>query len=427
MRAMSPSGSNDTAPAAIKHVVIVNDRAVPKGGASAVALRSAVALKRAGLPVTVLAGGEAVWPELTAAGVETVLVETSEIGDESVRGKAALRALWNRDAARGLTALLARLPRAGTIVHIHSWGKGLSPSVFAAAHRAGAPIVATLHDYGFVCPNAGLHVFPTGKPCELRPMSAACLASDCDARSRLHKLWRIARQFSLAQIARAPRIVDRLISVSDYAAGIYRPFLPPDKPLTVVPNPIMATDRGPAEPASSRDFVFVGRLSREKGAVLFAEAAARLGLAPVFVGEGELAAQVLARCPQATITGWLDPEGVTARIRAARAVVLPALWRETQGMVVPEALANGVPVVVSSGTAPASAVRDGDTGLIFDNGDIDDLCRALGRLLADDQIVRRMGGTAYAEYWAQPADMERHLTGLMEVYGAAAASTRSLA
>jgi len=409
-------------PPALKHVVIVNDRAVPKGGASTVALQSAMALARAGVAVTVFAGGTAVWEELETAGVRTVLVETAEIGDAAVRGKAMLRTLWNRDAARALAGLLDRLPRPGTVVHVHSWGKGLSPSVFAAAGRAGLPLVATLHDYGFVCPNAGLHVFPTGKPCELRPMSIACLARNCDARSQLHKLWRIARQLALEQVARAPLIVDRLIAVSDYAAAIYRPLLPSGVRLTVVPNPIDATDCGPADPASHCDLVFVGRLSREKGALLLAEAAARLGLAPVYVGEGELADEVLARCPAARVTGWLDREGVTARIRAARAVVLPATWRETQGMVVPEALANGVPVVVSSGTAPASAVSDGETGLVFENGSVDDLCRALRRL-DDDDLVRRMGRTGYDRYWNAPADLARHLAGLLTLYGEAVAET----
>ncbi len=402
-------------PSGLKHIVIVNDRAVPMGGASTVALRSAVALANAGLAVTVFAGGKAVWDALDAAGVRTILVETAEIGDESVRGKAALKALWNRDAARQLTALLKTLPPRGTVVHVHSWGKGLSPSVFAAARRCGMPLVATLHDYGFVCPNAGLHVFPTGRPCELRPMTLACLARDCDARSRLHKAWRVARQLSLEQMARAPHHVDRLIAVTTYAADIYRPLLPPDSALTVVPNPIDVTDAGPADPAARSNIVFIGRLSREKGAMLLAQAAADLGLAPVFVGEGELADAIRARCPDATITGWLDRTDVTAHIRAARAVVLPATWRETQGMVVPEALANGVPVVVSSGTAPASAVRDGETGLVFDNGSADDLARTLSRL-ADDDLVRRMGATAYAEYWRAPNDMPRHLAGLIAIY-----------
>ncbi|MDF7774424.1 glycosyltransferase family 4 protein [Sphingomonas sp. AOB5] len=419
----SPSAS---IPASLKHVVIVNDRAVPKGGASAVALQSAVALARAGVAVTVFAGGSAVWGELDAAGVRTVLVETSEIGDESVRGKAAFRALWNRGSARGLTDLLNSLPRPGTVVHVHSWSKGLSPSIFAAAERAGVPIVATLHDYGFVCPNAGLHDFPTGKPCMLRPMSAACLTQNCDSRSRLHKLWRIARQLSLEQVARAPRIVDRLISVTAYAADIYRPLLPKGSPLTVLPNPIDATDLGPADPAANADILFIGRLSREKGTLILAEAAARRGLAPVFVGEGELADEVLARCPQATVTGWLDRAGVTARLRSARAVVLPATWRETQGMVVPEALANGVPVVVSSGTAPASAVRNRETGLVFENGSVDDLARVLG-LLEDDDLVHRMGRTGYDEFWREPPDMARHLSGLLSIYAEVLAPAKAAA
>lgn len=399
----------------LRHVVIVNDRAVPIGGASAVALQSAIALVSTGIRVTVFAGGRDIWPELLGSGVDVITVEQDEIASRSLG--AAVSGFWNLSAHRELRRLLKQHDPKSTIVHVHSWSKALSPSVFSAVATSGFHQLLTLHDYGFVCPNAALHDFPSGTACTRDPMSRACVTRNCDARHATHKLWRIGRQLSLQWLARAHEHVDAAICVTDYARDVYKKHVPSTLPLITVKNPIAVDDLGPADPATKRDVLYIGRLSREKGAVVFAEAASALRLPAVFVGEGEMARDVLERYPEASITGWLARADVTNRIRNARAIVVPSLWRETQGMVVFEALANGVPPIVSSGTAPASFVSDGKTGLIFDNGDSASLANALRRL-EDQRVVRELGLAGYIDYWASPATMSAHVASLRAVYEA---------
>ncbi|WP_420134041.1 glycosyltransferase family 4 protein [Rhodopseudomonas sp.] len=399
----------------LPHVVVVNDRAFPGGGASKVALQSAIGLARRGHRVTVFAAMGPTAPELIDAGIDVHLLGQADLASGR-RITMAAQGLWNATAAQQIASLLASAQRGRTIVHIHSWSKALSASVFAAAGRSGHPVIATLHDYGFVCPNAALHDFPSGKACTRTPMSPGCLAAGCDARARAHKLWRVARQVTLTHIARASTVLAAAVCVTDYSLRIMRPFVSPRLEMIVVPNPIDVADHGPAVPAQSKHFTYVGRFSREKGVLLAAAAAERAGVSLVLVGDGELRDDVARISPSATITGWLTAENVGKTIRASRAVVVPSLWRETQGMVVPEALSAGVPVIAATETAPAAAIEPGVTGLLFENGDAAALAHLFSRLATNDRLVEALGAAAYRRYWQAPATMNRHLDGLEALY-----------
>ena len=396
-------------------IVIVNDRAYPAGGASKVALESARGLAARGHDVTVLAAMGPASDDLAAAGVKTEVIGQGDLATGASPAM-AIQGLWNTRAEAKLAEVLSRCPPGRTVVHIHSWSKALSPSVFAAAGRSGHPVVATLHDYGFACPNAALHIFPTGRPCTLRPMSVPCLTTNCDSRRYHHKLWRVARQTSLQHVAHAASRLHTAICVSDYSHDILRPLLPPALRTAVIDNPIDTVDEGPADPGAGDGFVYVGRFSAEKGVLLLAQATADLDLPVVFVGEGALDGEIRRINPRAVLTGWLPAAQVRARMRAGRALVIPSTWRETQGMVAPEAFAAGLPVIASSDTAPATATRQGLTGLIFRNGDLDSLKSALTAMAGDAGAARRMGRQAYAAFWSDPPTLGRHLDRLEALY-----------
>lgn len=403
--------------AAPLHVIVVNDRASPLGGASKVAVTSAIGLARRGHRVTLLAAQGPADPELAASGVEVRLLNQADLASATSRAAVAVQGLWNFRAAAALRKIAAPLPKASTVIHIHSWSKALSPSVFAAARDTGMATLHTLHDYGFVCPNAALHDFGLGAACQLKPMSAACLGRNCDSRRYAHKLWRIGRQVSLEGVAHAADAVDMALCVSPFAQDVYAPLLPARLRTRVLANPIDVADLGAIDAASNKTFVYVGRLSREKGVLILAKAA-RLADVPLrFIGEGELAPEVRALNPDAEITGWLPSSQVIEEMRRARALVLPAVWRETQGMVIPEAMANGLPCIASAGTAPGAAIHDGVTGRLCANGDVEDLAAILRELASDDAAVSRMGREAHAGYWSAPPTLDRHLSALEAAYG----------
>lgn len=395
-------------------IVILCDHAHPSGGLSKVAIAGAVGLARRGHRVRFFTAVPPIDPALLTDGITVHCLEQPDLKGNADRVQAALRGIWNREAARALESLLGSCPANDTVIHIHGWAKALSPSVFPVCRKSGLPVLLTLHDYFPLCPNGAFFVFPEGVNCPHRALSAGCLATDCDARARHHKWWRAARH-AAGSLAGGFTEGMALVTLSDRQRAVIAPHLPPGTVTLPVPNPVEVEDRGPAPVAGNRPVLFVGRLSREKGAALLAEAAALAGCPVRFVGDGDEAAAVRRLNPDAELAGWLPPDAVLEEVRRARALVVPSLWYETFGLAAYEALANGVPVVVSDNCAAAEAVLPGENGFLFRSGDVSDLARCL-RLLSHDAEVERMGRNAHERYWRAPFTLDRHLDRLEEVY-----------
>src|SRR3546814_17598218 len=82
-----------------------------------------------------------------------------------------------------------------------------------------------MHDYFLACPNGAYFTFPRNAPCGLRPLSPACIASNCDSRSYSHKLVRIVRQDVTARILERMPEPLTLINVSAFSQQVIAPFL----------------------------------------------------------------------------------------------------------------------------------------------------------------------------------------------------------
>ena len=180
-------------------------------------------------------------------------------------------------------------------------------------------------------------------------------------------------------------------------------------------NPSDFDDSGKIDVAKNRAFVFVGRLSAEKGATLFAEAAREAEVQAVFVGDGDEKESILRTNPDATITGWLDRDKVLARYREARALVFPSLWFECQPLAVLEALSLGVPVIVTDRCAASEAVVDGQNGYRFQRGNVADLVNKIG-LMKDDRHAAKLSDQAYRLGRAGMHGMDEHVRELIDVY-----------
>jgi glycosyltransferase involved in cell wall biosynthesis len=146
-------------------------------------------------------------------------------------------------------------------------------------------------------------------------------------------------------------------------------------------------------------FLYVGRLSREKGLddlfAAFAVIYARFPRAKLhLVGSGplaqELADSVAAQNMSHAISflGSKTLEEIAVLFQKCTALVLPS-HSEPWGLVVNEALSYGCPVVVSSacGCVPDLAL-DGLTGYSFEYGNVDDLVKALDavRQFSEDRV-----------------------------------------
>ncbi len=396
-------------------VVICVDHASVTGGQAKVAVDSAIGLKRHGHRPIFFAATGPVAPELLAEGIEVICLEQSDLLGNPSQAAAAMQGTWNVKAVDALGKLLASLPRDKCIVHVHGWAKSLSPAIAWPIRASGLPAIYTIHEYFLFCPNGGFYNYPQGHACKLEPLSAACWMTHCDSRTYSRKLWRNARLVLAREVMRLPEAFHDYIALSGFQREIVGKRLPRGAELHIVGNPVEVDDLGPKPNPASGEIIFVGRMSMEKGPVLFAKAARALGLIPTFVGDGPVAAELKAAYPEAKMLGWQKPAAVREAMRAARALVFPSLWYEGQPLTVLEAKALGTPVIVSDGCAGREEVEDGVTGFWFKGGDAADLARVLA-LTQDDACISRLSAASYRAYWANPPTLDRHIERLTSVY-----------
>ncbi|WP_158810019.1 glycosyltransferase family 4 protein [Beijerinckia sp. L45] len=396
-------------------VVICFDHASITGGQAKVAFDSAVGLKRQGHRPIIFAAVGPIAPQLAEAGIETICLDQDDLIGNPSKLAAAVQGIWNGPAAKALDALLQRLPRENTIVHVHGWAKALSPSIAGPIARSGLPAVYSIHEYFQFCPNGGFYNYQRRHICHLTPLSAACWATNCDSRNYLRKLWRNVRLLTAKRIAHLPDIFSNYIAISGFQEDIVAPLVPKHVTLHRVSNPVSVPDLGPKPDPLSGEVIFVGRLSPEKGTLLFAEAARRIGMIPTFIGDGPVTAELAAKYPEARLLGWRDPAGVQSAMRAARALVFPSIWYEGQPLTVLEAKGLGVPIIVSDACAGREEVEDGVTGLWFKSQDVDDLARALA-VTRDDLKIAAMSKAAYAAYWRDPSTLDAHVGRITRIY-----------
>lgn len=197
------------------------------------------------------------------------------------------------------------------------------------------------------------------------------------------------------------------------------------------PNAIDAAafEKPSAERPRSSDgrVLYVGRLASEKslgvllGAWRRVEERTRAEL--VLVGSGPEEARLKALCEafrlkRVTWIPFLQPAELTSWYQASDVLVLPSR-SEPWGFVVNEAMASGLPVVVSEAVGSAAdLVSEGDTGWIVPVGDHTALAAKLEEALGDPHRRRRMGESAREkirditpERWAaNVARMTREIT-----------------
>ena len=400
-------------------VVVLNDFCHVQGGASKVAIDEAIGLANSGVDVVFVGAVGPVCEELRAAPLRVECLGQPQLLDVGKNPAVVLQGLWNHKAALKVREILRDLAPARTVVHLHGYTKALTTSPVRAARALGFPVVCTLHDFFAACPNGAFFDYGTAAPCRRRALSLGCVAAHCDKRHYAHKLFRVARGYLQRLLGHFPAAVEHYISLSERSAKILAPYLPKRAHLYALPNVVGVAEAPPVAAEKNSTILYVGRLDEEKGVRVLARAAAALGLAVTFVGDGPLRAEIEAM-PGATVTGWVGPEDVQRHLDTARCLVFPSLWYETYGLTVSEAAARGVPAIVSDISAAAERIEDGLTGWRFRSGDVEDLARCLAMTI-DNQRIGQAGLEAYRRYWQEAQTVTSHAQGLLKIYRSALA------
>lgn len=332
----------------------------------------------------------------------------------AAKARAALRSIYSRETVARINALVDVIRP--DVAQFHNIYHQISPSIITALAKRGVPMVQTLHDYKLVCP--GYLFQANGEICEL-----------CKERGRLsavrQKCLLGSRVASLVGVLEA-QLHDWLKTYSKIAYFLcpsrfmlekVAEYGIPREKLIHFPYFLPLEAYQPAF-GTSDYFIYLGRLSREKGvATLLAALKARRGsrLTCRILGEGPLEEQLKRQVAEWGLTnvefsGYLQGEELMATVRGAAFTVVPSEWYENFPFSILESFAQGTPVVGSRNGGIPEMVLPEQTGLTFAPKDAGDLAAALDWMEAHPEKVIEMGRIArrrMEELYAPDPHMEK--------------------
>ena len=276
-------------------VVVLSDVGVPSGGAERIALLMATLLVKRGLTVDFIVGDMTPDDPDGALGIRFHVMGVKPVHPDSTM-KALLSALYNFRVLKFVSEFISATDTPSTVYHLHAWSKALSPSVFSALAPVRGRVFVHIHDFFVTCPNGNYFNFQSNASCGQRALTWNCLRTACSKRNSVDKAWRTIRGFVVRYVRsghawRLMLIHERMRSAIEAEAGATRS-------LQTHRNPTEPLRSEPVDAAGQNGFIFVGRLSLEKGPDLACEAAKRAGVQITVVGEGEMRAALERRYPQ---------------------------------------------------------------------------------------------------------------------------------
>lgn len=275
----------------------------------------------------------------------------------------------------------------------------ISHSVFARV-APELPRIITFHGYQYECPKGGLYRKRRAEICQDKPIPCRIFRD------------RITHEFAS---------VDRILAISRFIEARLIDAGYPAEKIRYVPNGVPNLEsREPTKASKNRVFLYVGRITHNKGVVELIQAFKQLdaqGARLVIVGDGEYRETCEAAAAgdsRIEFVGWQSPDQVAAHYRAARVVVVPSLWHEVMNTVICEAESWSRPVLATLVGGNTDLIRHDESGLMCPPGDVEALRHHMQHLWDDDDAVDRLGAGGFSHVGQY--SMQRHLEGVLRIY-----------
>ena len=211
----------------------------------------------------------------------------------------------------------------------------------------------------------------------------------------------IFRRVHFWKIKRDIRSVDALIALTEGDANDWREL---NSNVYVIPNLVHLNENDTYSSCVSKSVVFVGRLSKQKNIGGLLDIWERIYLRNpdwklhIFGEIGDIENDVYNRLLSANEYGVVVHSPIKDHIieeyKKHSILVLTSTF-EPFGLVVPEAMSCGIPVIsYDSPYGPSSIISDGVDGFLIKNNDQDTFVERLCQLMDDEQLRLKMGKNA---------------------------------
>lgn len=394
------------------NIIMVCESALVSGGAEKVAIQESIELRKRGYRVGYLTANDQADEALISAGAEVLLLNTKSFFEETDRKAKLQKMLFNAGIEKQVRDFLSTFEPQKTIVHLHTFRLRLSGIVAKIAQELGFSTLVHGHDYSPVCPTSLLYDHRMQANCERRPMSLSCIACECQNQSWKYKLPKLTSFYWNQSVAKINTRSNGFLHISDLEKITLRARTKAKVPdYSVLPISASQSSRR-VEVENNQNFLFIGRITHEKGVESFLNEAKSANAQAVVIGDGPQLNDLKAKHPEARFTDWLDAAQIDQELSNARALVVPSVWRETLCLSVLDAMQKGVPCIVSENVGAKEYIHHEHSGLIYSSGQLKE---AIYRLQQAD-FAKALSQGAYLTLSESPFTIERHVDELVKVY-----------
>ncbi len=266
------------------------------------------------------------------------------------------------------------------VVHIHNWHFSVGPIVVRTAKKFNIPVIITLHNYRLICPSATFLIdnkININSIYQYFPWNAVLKKA---YRNSFFQTFWLSFIIWFHKLIGTWKLVDKYIALTTFSKDL---FLKSSLGLTdnqILVKPNFVKDKGFVCNQRSSHFLFVGRLSPEKGINILVEAFIRSGLPIKIVGDGPLknfVNNISNQYENIQYLGSMTNDKILEQMSLASALVFPSIWFEGMPMTLVEAFSTGTPVIASDIGAMKSMVIDHFNGMLFEASCTDDLVKHL--------------------------------------------------
>jgi glycosyltransferase involved in cell wall biosynthesis len=330
--------------------------------------------------------------------------------------RAFLSGIWNSSSQMEVGRIVRE--QRPDVVHIHNLFPWISPSVLPECRRAGVPVVMTVHNYRLVCPN-GLHM-PKGRyeVCEkcCGGREYWCVLRNCE-QNYFKSLGYALRTCMARRFGFFKNNVTLFACLTEFQRERLVVEGYPADHLRVIPNMYPADVGAEMDKKGAGDFVaYVGRISPEKGIDLLLSVADRLQTIPFrLAGSCNAMPTLMSKVPaNVSVLGNLASKQLLGVYCQSRFLVLCSRCFEGFPMAIVEAMVHGKAVIAPRIGGIPEIVEDGETGLLFAPGEVDELAAKIRYLWDHPELCRLMGraGRAKALGEYSPEKLYGHLIAL---------------
>ncbi|MEX8548552.1 MAG: glycosyltransferase family 4 protein [Mucilaginibacter sp.] len=255
------------------------------------------------------------------------------------------------------------------IVHIHNLHFGGSASVIYAIKRSKVPFVITIHNFRLLCPSGTL--FYNGKLFldslqQNFPWKAVKLG--VYKNSKLITFWLGLSMFIHKKMG-TWKIPNRYIVLSEHAKQLFQTSQLGLSAKQIVIKPNFVSVPIQEEKQRLDEFLYVGRLSEEKGIMLLLSVFSSSRYKIKIAGDGPLKEEVQhysSKYPNIEFLGILNKDEVYTLMQTCSALVFPSVWFEGMPLTIIEAFAHGLPVLASKLGAMETMIVPEYNGLLFE-------------------------------------------------------------